>query len=262
MNRHEILTPEVVSDMQQHALRDFPNEACGVLTVDGYMPLENIADDKLLAGDIDQNLVENLRDTGKLIGIFHSHCDYPGSRAVFGPSERDMVSQRSMDVPFFLAWTDGEMCSPVAAWGDTLEREPLIGRVFQHGITDCYELIRDYYFLEKGIDLPQFPRNWAWWDSDKNLYEDGFPEAKFRQITAQESRPGDVILFKMYDFRDLSNKDKVQKFNHGGVLYGPGLLLHHVTSKKPYDPARISATTSVGPWLRFDHIWLRYYEND
>lgn len=262
MTREELLTPRNVKDMQEHSLRDFPEEAIGVITPEGYLPLKNIAYDKLQSAQVDPEILRTLRDSGRLLAVFHSHCQTPESGAIFGPSEGDMISQRSMDVPFLLSWTDGQMCSHIAAWGDSLERLPLLGREFQHGITDCYELIRDYFFIEKEVDLPQFPRDWAWWDRGKNLYEDGFPQAQFKEISASESRRGDVVLFKMYDFRDLANRDKVHKFNHGGVLYRQGLLLHHVTSKNPYDPSRISGTTSIGSWMRFDHIWLRHNENN
>ncbi|KAG0739940.1 hypothetical protein G6F24_017181 [Rhizopus arrhizus] len=34
---------------------------------------------------------------------------------------------------------------------------PLEGRQFAHGILDCYSLVRDFYALELGITLSQYP---------------------------------------------------------------------------------------------------------
>lgn len=252
IRREDLLTPKNVSDMQAHALRDYPNEACGIITPDGYLPMENLAEDKEVGGIFDQDIINQYREAGELIALFHSHTSTPKSGAVFGPSEGDMISQRCMAIPFLLTWTNGDICSEVVAWGDELERHPLIGRPFQHGITDCYELIRDYYFVEYGAELLQFPRDWEWWLNGKTLYEDGFPKANFRRISAEEAKKGDVVLFHVAS--DVPN--------HGGIIYRQGLLLHHASSKKAYDPSRLSKTTSLGPWLKFNPIWLRYNEND
>lgn len=248
IKREDFISPEDERLMQEHALEAFPNEAGGVLTTKGYVRLENIHHEPTEGVRFKPGVLAKYEDAGELLAVFHSHPSSDESPAIFGPSEGDMISQASWGVPFLLAWTDGEICSHVAMWGDELERLPLLGRPFQHGISDCYEMIRDFYFITYGINLRQFPRDWMWWRTGKNLYMDGFALAGFKRISAADVQTGDVVLFKIRS--DVPN--------HGGIVMERGLLLHHATSKNAYDPARISNTTPIGRYLEFDPLWLRY----
>lgn len=189
---------------------------------------------------------------GDVVAMFHSHPSTETHPCEFAPSQRDMESQIKFALPWVLMWTNGEACSPAAAWGDQLDRLPLIGRTFHHGISDCYELIRDQKLVEEGIYLPQFPRNWEWWKTGLDLYTDGFPKAKFRRIDISEVRPNDVALFHV--------RSKVP--NHGGIVRERGLLLHHPSSYSAFDPAKPSRVEPLARWMRTDPIWLRYSETD
>ena len=252
MKREDLLTSQNVEAMQAHSLEAYPHEACGYINADNeYKPLENISDYPELEVRFDRKILGDLIIEDQVKAMFHSHPWSEEHPCEFAPSERDMISQINFAVPFILLFTNGEACSHAVAWGDQLERFPLTGRWFQHGITDCYELIRDQKFIEEDIVLPQFPRDWEWWDRDKDLYRDGFPKAKFYEISARESLPGDVVLFRV--------RSKVP--NHGGVIRPNGLLLHHPSSKNAYDPTKLSKEEPLGRWLGMNPIWLRYSEN-
>src|SRR5699024_4319957 len=108
------------------------------------------------------------------------------------PSAADMRGQINTGVAWGIVATDGERCAGLAWWGDGVERAPLIGRGFVHGVTDCYALVRDYYAIELGIALPDYPRDWEWWHKGGNLYLEGVASAGFARIEADDAQPGDM----------------------------------------------------------------------
>ena len=57
-----------------------------------------------------------------------------------------------------------------------------VGCTPQTGVSDCYSLIRDWYRTERGIALPEFPRDWEWWEYGGDLYAMGFAEAGFVKL--------------------------------------------------------------------------------
>jgi cell wall-associated NlpC family hydrolase len=117
----------------------------------------------------------------------------------------------------------------------------LIGRKFVHGASDCYTLIRAYYWQIHGIMLPDFARDDNWWKEGENIYADQFAAAGFRQISADEVKEGDVFIGKV--------RSAVP--NHGGILLSNGIGLHHLAD-------RLSRRESILPWRRFVTHWLRY----
>jgi proteasome lid subunit RPN8/RPN11 len=88
-----IVAAGLLGQVQEHARRSYPNEACGLLVglsaADRFIPIKNIAPKphhyemdpaELIAA------LRSLRDTGeRLIGIFHSHPHGPAE-----PSARDI----------------------------------------------------------------------------------------------------------------------------------------------------------------------------
>jgi len=263
----EIFTKAITKNIQLHAKLEYPIEAIGVVVDGVYEPLENTAKgfaDQSEAGTFDTDYMDELYLSGKLQAVIHSHPDGPHC-----PSRADMILQAQMGVPFGLVTTDGNSCTPVHFWGDSLRPSPLVGRGFVHGIEDCYEIIRDYYFLSREVWIPQFPRGWDWWLPAKdpngdillnedgsevrpayNLYEEGFPRAGFYEIDRDDAREGDVVLFSV----------RSVKHNHGAVYLGDGTILHHVTGFDPYDPSTLSRREPIKRWEGFSPRWLRYDE--
>jgi len=248
MTREELLKPELVRAMQQHALDDFPNEAIGVVLRDGtYKRMKNNAGifsterASVCPDEWDALVVDD-----KVAAVFHSHPDHP-----FAITATDMEAQEAVALPFLMCATDGKGCTPVCIWGDQLEPVPLYGRTFHHGITDCYEFIRDWHWINRGRRLPQFSRDWGWWAKGKNLYQDGFPKARFHQVPAEEAREGDVVLFTV----------RSAVFNHGGVIDSPGLLGHHASSSKYYDPTKLSRRDPLSRWMNYNPMFLRHEDD-
>lgn len=243
------MTPAEVHDFQQHAVECYPDECLGVLTTDGYVRLENVANDTegtAMGGD---DFME-LYDAGEVLAVCHSHPNGPNC-----PSGMDMQTQIAFDLPFWIVSTDGQGCLAPFCWG-TNERPRLKRRPFQHGVTDCYSLIRDYYWMVHEIDLPEFPRDWEWWAKGDDLYEQGFRKAGFVEIDPGQAAASDVVLFKVRWSRQL----EANVTNHGGILLNQSTLLHHVGSREPWDPYSLSSAQPLGRWASRISKVLRYQE--
>ena len=96
------------------------------------------------------------------------------------------------------------------------DEPPLLGREFMHGISDCYSLVRDYYWQEKEMILPIYPRSIGWQDRGEDLLSTNeFMRCGFERVLHNDIERGDIILFKIHSKLN----------NHCGVYVGNDLLL-------------------------------------
>ncbi len=78
---------ELLQNMGQHSLHEFPKEACGIITKSlEYIPCKNISKNPKTSFVVDP--VAILANDGNILGFFHSH---PGSSDPI-PSSRDASS--------------------------------------------------------------------------------------------------------------------------------------------------------------------------
>lgn len=255
---------EVIDEAKKHAKEAYPLESCGVVVRGAYHRFPNMALDpsKHVEDDrdcrcqrcsfaIDSAAVMALCGDDELQGVIHSHPDGP-----LYPSASDMQGQLVTGVAWAIIGTDGERTSDPIEWGGDVPIEPVLGRRFTHGVHDCYSLIRDTFRLgkeklaEQGIDwpfepieLPEFPRDDAWWEDDKDLYLDNFAKAGFREIAMSEAKPGDVFIMKLL----------TDHANHAGMLLSGNLILHHLPGE-----TRISRREPAGGWVRTAVKWIRF----
>lgn len=176
---------------------------------------------------------------GRIAAIFHSHISWPPV-----PSQRDWNAVNAWGVPWVI------MSVPSFEWTIVEPQEatpPLLGRQWVHEVTDCYELIRDYYG-RLGIVLPKFPRHPEWWKLGYDLYMENFAAAGF--VPVSELREHDVVLMKIAS----------ETVNHGGVYLNGGRLLHHISGPTPDDArVRLSARVVYGQFYQSaTHIRLRH----
>lgn len=251
---------EAFEDAKAHARRVFPEESCGLIVAGKYIACANNADDpdthqpendncscRLCSFEISPQLYAKLSTEG-IDMIVHSHPDGP-----FYPSQADMEGQLLTAKPWaIIAIDEDRVAEKPVIWGG--EIAPLVGREFMHGVTDCYAVIKDAFALGKNklenqgipgwpfdpIILPEFPRKNAWWEHEEDLYADNFGKAGFVEIK-DTPRPGDVFLTKI----------RSSKYNHGGILVGNDLIVHHL-------PERLSRREPSGIWGRSAGMWLRY----
>lgn len=230
------LYPEIAA----HMAAAYPREGCG-LVVDGrFVPVENTAE----GADEFAMPADTVLRYPRIDAVIHSHPDGPDC-----PSEADMRGQLAMAVPWGLCTVSADKdVSRPWYWGADEFTPPLVGREFRHGPSgsdgagDCYALIRDWYRLERGAILPEFPRSDGWWNDGLNLYADHFREAGFREIPASEARDGDVFFMKVLSSRE----------NHAGIMTGGSqLILHHLSG-------RLSRQEPMGRWRKFIERWVRY----
>jgi len=106
-----------------------------------------------------------------------------------------------------------------------MKYEHLIGRPFEHGKTDCYTLIRDFFMDNYGISLTNYARPDNWWEDDSlDLYNDNYREEGFVpiEVRPQELRIADCFLMAVNS----------SKANHAAVYIGQGKILHHLYGKR------------------------------
>lgn len=241
ISKNDLLTNEQVQHVKDQAIEQYPNEIIFLLTEqNGLYQVDNIADDitkefLVSSADMQRALSENL------IAVIHSHPDFEPC-----PSAADMRSQIATDVNYGIVATDGVNATDVYFWGKDIEKNPLVGRGFIHGIQDCYSLIKDYYAQELNIELDEYPRDWEWWNKGDDLYSFNVDKQGF--IRVDEPQKGDMIFMQI-----RSNVP-----NHGAVYIGNDLIMHHITSSKAVDETRLSTEE---PILRYRNYITHYYRH-
>lgn len=249
--------------MRRHALDEHPRAVCGGVFGDRddpvFLPIEEIASNSRSGFHLEHGVLQRMEAAaGSLLAIMYSH---PSEReddvdpVLFTPSAAEMRWQLSAAVPFLVLVTTPARVVDLYWFGDQCPIPPLVGRIFRHGVTDCYSLIRDWCRLERDLTIAEFPRDWNWWTSGRggpDLYEEGFGQAGFREIEPQAAVEGDVVLFRI--------RSKVT--NHGGVVLRDGRLIHHPGYLSPIDSARMSHITRLDRWAGHATHWVRHQSLD
>lgn len=221
---------------ERHARDCYPREACGLVVVKAgrevYWPCQNVAgsaDHFEIAAD-DYAAAE---DAGEIVGVFHSHPDSPPE-----PSPADRVGCEASGVPWHI------LSVPSMRW-HAFEpngyEAPLVGRVFEHGVLDCYAIIRDWYRIERGIILPDYPRRHEWWLHGDDLYRQHFRDAGFYR-TDEPMVEGDVLLMQV----------GAPVPNHAAIYLDGDQILHHLQGRLS------SRDVYGGYWRRVTVMRLRH----
>ena len=225
-------------DALAHALAEMPRESCGLVIVrkgrEVYRPCRNMAlgSDQFVISPDDYEAADA---EGEVVAVVHSHPYTPPT-----PSQADLVACEASGLPWHIvnvptgAWHSFEPSGYVA---------PLVGREFSHGVLDCYAIVRDWYRLERGVDLPDFERQDGWWERGGNLYLDNFGRAGFE--VCKELHDGAVLLLQIAS----------PVPNHAAIYLGGDTILHHIQG-------RLSSRDVFGGYWRkhCTHI-LRYTGN-
>lgn len=225
----------VIEDIRSDALQAMPRESCGIVTEGRYVRCHNAHEDPEQAFRIAAAQYWWISHGSGIQAIVHSHPHGPDH-----PTIEDMRGQIASGVPWgIVCVTAGSALEPFF-WGDGVPIPDLVGRPFRHGVTDCYSLVRDWYRMERGVVLPEYPRDHYWWDRGYDLYRQHFAEAGFVEIAAPEL-PGDIVIGRVLGPVE----------NHAAVYLGDGLILHHLAG-------RLSRREPLGPWRRFATLYLRH----
>lgn len=230
----------VIAAAKAHALAAYPAESVGFVVAGAYEPQVNLAAAPGETFRVEDAAYLDAVARG-LEAVLHSHPDGHDH-----PSRLDMEQQAATGVPWGICTVRNGIVAEPFFWGGRTPVPELVGRVFRHGVTDCYALIRDWYRLERGVALPEYARDHEWWQAGQNLYLENFTDAGFVAYTlpdGAEPAVGDVFLGTV--------RSPVP--NHGGVYIGDGLILHHLQD-------RLSRREPVYSWRKFITHWLRFRE--
>lgn len=224
-----------------------PAEICGLIltgeTPPQLVPLPNQASDPTCQFELAAADFAPYADRVD-VALYHSHPNGPPY-----PSEADLALAQHLARPCFIIALSPEAAPEIIRYGPPQPLD-LPHRIFRHGVTDCYGLIRDYYHETYEITLPDQPRRWGWWDTGDDFYRDQFAAFGFEQL-APETAPqtGDIFVAQM--------RSPVP--NHGGIYVGGGLILHHPAGQAPLDHSRLARTEPLLRYRPFIVFWLRYH---
>jgi hypothetical protein len=243
-----ILSESQKTAIKEHTLSCFPKEACGVITVDSYIPLENVSPNPHFSFEIKKEDFNKVAE--EAIAIYHSHTRLPGeyyelvkSYDARTPSKKDVQSCNALGIPFFISATDGETVMECIQFPQSPEEE-LFHRPFIFYINDCYTLVRDYLFQKHGIKLDGHHDTFDWFNDGKGIvypfYDAYYEEWGFKEISEDELEEGDVVIMS---FGGTAN--------HLGIYVGDYNILHHAVNQVP-------AVMSMSRLKSYIHRYLRH----
>ena len=121
----------------------------------------------------------------------------------------------------------------------------LIGRPFNFGVNDCFDLARQLYIDNFGIEVPNFARPNDWSADDLDLIRILHEDAGFEMIVdwkPADLRPWDVLCLSIGEANP----------NHIAVLTDDGHLVHHLRDRLS------EATPYEDFWRRHTAFVLRH----
>lgn len=217
---------------KEHALAEYPKEACGIILNGNYIPLENTHTDptnffQLL--EKDSLRIWQLLEKGAQIELLHSHTMESFSNDPRTPSYEDMKLKESLNIPCGIIHCDGENCTDILYFGDITDTL-FVGRTYVSNVYDCFTLARDYLFNKFQLDVGLHPRPANWEEWNPYYIERTYASLGFTEIT-KNAQEGDVLLFSIAS----------SKINHIGIYLGEDAFLHHLYNRK-------SSIDSVSKW--------------
>lgn len=215
-----------LTELQRERIKDwtfrcYPNEMCGFLTKEDFIPCKNIADDPENSFKIAPEVTAKW--LGKAIAIVHSHTKAVSKVSLLDlrtPSHADYNGQKLTGVPWLIVGCEGITVSDPIQIPRVPSRE-YVGRSFQWFINDCYNLIQDWYLFELGIELPEaiIPENYTTIRTMNGIFDEHILDFGFREVEYSELKDNDLVLV---DFAG-SEGNHLGVF-HQGFVYHQGLV--------------------------------------
>ena len=239
---------QAVNDqIRAHAAKCFPEESCGLVAGGIFYPCRNSHPDRRYQFRIapeDYARIENLH--GSIQGVAHSHCHESGQIKNHFPSKMDQEEQIKSAIPWALTFVFKGAPREVVWWGDQVPIAPLWGRPFVYGVWDCYALVRDKFNLDHGIILPQWPREYGWWEAEggkpaQNLYVDHFRDMGFLPVEKPE-QVDDILI--------MTVPKKFESPNHLALYLGNEWIGHHLEPHRASD-VKLSLREPIHRWMGY-----------
>ena len=231
---------QYMEQMKTEAEEMYPQEAVWLITRKGCRLVDNLAENTEESFRVSEQDTFLAYKEG-LLAVVHSHCDEP-----VAPSKLDMEGQELSGVTWgIIQVVEGNYRRHIW-WGDDVPRQPLLGRIFIHGVSDCWNLVRDFY-AEHGVKLGIVPRVWQAW-IDRSPFEDLWEEFGFVEVPRSQAQYGDMIYIKV----------RGDHTHHCGVMVGDEEFLHHPGSDEPYNESRLSIKENVHRYMPYITRVLRH----
>ena len=215
----------VINEFKKDVLAKYPNEACGVIAGQRYIPCANTHETPTMQFRIDgKERMAVERQYGRVEAILHSHpYDLMKSRQFIDdqfspawPSVPDQAGFIADNVPWGIVASDGVGISEVT-WLDEDTIAPFAGRQFAWFVADCFTCVRDWHRLNTKIVLPNFTREWGFWKKGINTIEDNLHRTNGVRYPTSKAQVGDVAVLR------IAGSPIV---NHLGVITGSNEFLH------------------------------------
>ncbi len=223
------------NEFKQHIIDTYPQEGCGLIVDDIFIPIKNIAEDPCNFFQMDnEDVIQH-----KITAVLHSHCNdkYPTGYDPRTPSYEDMLSQEAIDVPFGIVHCDGENITDIL-WFGTDEITELLGRPYISNVYDCATLALDYYRLHYKKTFSLYPRPPDWVSWNPHFITQVFDSyGLFYEVDRNKIRVGDILLFSIGS----------RLINHVGIVTGEDTFIHHLYNRK-------SCEDKISKW---DRQWVK-----
>ena len=211
------MNDQIIKAVAAHAAEVQPNECCGLVIIrrgkPEYVRCTNVSSDPQNRFTLAPEDYAAAEDRGEVVMITHSHVYRPPY-----PSEADKVGCEQSGLPWLIVnWPVGTH-TYLEPSGYTA---PLIGREFCKGSMDCYELVKDHYKQELGIDLPGYVRPEVWHEIGRSILLENFEEFGFRVIPLSDLQPNDCLMMQVGSTVP----------NHCAVYVGGNQILHHLQDR-------------------------------
>jgi proteasome lid subunit RPN8/RPN11 len=226
-----------LEELKQHALDCYPQEMCGVIVNNWFIPVENVASDPANCFQFSQ---ENALKFATAQAIIHSHTMDKFKEDARIPSREDMISAEASGIPFGIVHCTQGYVSDIL-WFNETEIMPLLGRKYITNVLDCFTLARDYYRIHNNVDFGLHPRPQDWQEWDAMYIETHYLECGFKVKQTKTYDPGDILLLAIGS----------PLINHIGVAINPTTFIHHLHNK-------VSCEDKIDKWKRQIKLTLAY----
>lgn len=152
----------------------------------------------------------------KIIALFHTHLINSPE-----PSQLDKEISRSIGVPSFIFSIKSK--ESFLFYPDSYKPRPLVKRIFIPYFQDCVTFVKDFYLIDRNLDLSKDFDNWARRSKASNSELISCIEKSFNTINFEDIIHGDLIVFKPIDY----------SFHHLGVCINDSHIWHHPAGMYP-----------------------------
>jgi len=206
----------MIDEIQKHFETEYPREGCGVIGVvkgkKRFFPCKNVSEteDNFILCSKDWFRIKQQAD---IIGIIHNHPDSTNE-----PSQSDINNCNAIGIPYYI-FSYPEMELNIIEPKKNFN--PLLGREYKFGVTDCFEAMRDWLGSENIHIPPREPFEDDWWEKEGLNYFSEENIKNWNHSKVKEVQKNDVLIFQV----------EAGIPNHCGVYLGNDVFFHHAVHR-------------------------------